>query len=265
MELNRIASHLVFWGTFLLDFGATTPYLVAFREREVVLNLLNELSGARMTFNYMRVGGVKWDAPPGWIEKVKDFIPYMREALKGYDELGTGNEIFQARMKNVGTYTAEEAINYSLSGPNLRCTGVEWDLRKDEPYSIYDRFDFDVVTETSGDVWARYLVRTREMEQSLRIIEQAIEQMPKDGPIMAKVPKIIKPPKGEAYVRIESPKGEIGCYIYSEGKNKPYRIKFRRPSFYNLQILPKILVGENISNLIPILAGVDIILGEVDG
>lgn len=115
MELNRIASHLVFWGTFLLDFGATTPYLVAFREREVVLNLLNELSGARMTFNYMRVGGVKWDAPPGWIEKVKDFIPYMREALKGYDELGTGNEIFQARMKNVGTYTAEEAINYSLS------------------------------------------------------------------------------------------------------------------------------------------------------
>ncbi len=265
MELNRIASHLVFWGTFLLDFGATTPYLVAFREREVVLNLLNELSGARMTFNYMRVGGVKWDAPPGWIEKVKDFIPYMREALKGYDELGTGNEIFQARMKNVGTYTAEEAINYSLSGPNLRCTGVEWDLRKDEPYSIYDRFDFDVVTETSGDVWARYLIRTRKMEQSLRIIEQAIEQMPKDGPIMAKVPKIIKPPKGEAYVRIESPKGEIGCYIYSEGKNKPYRIKFRRPSFYNLQILPKILVGENISNLIPILAGVDIILGEVDG
>lgn len=265
MELNRIASHLVFWGTFLLDFGATTPYLVAFREREVVLNLLNELSGARMTFNYMRIGGVKWDAPPGWIEKVKEFVPYMREQLKTYDELATGNEIFQSRMKGVGTYTAEEALQYSLSGPNLRCTGVEWDLRKNEPYSVYDRFDFDIVTEESGDVWARYLVRTREIEQSLRIIEQAIEQMPKDGPIMAKVPKVIKPPKGEVYVRIESPKGEIGCYICSEGKNKPYRVKFRRPSFYNLQILPKILVGENISNLIPILAAVDIILGEVDG
>lgn len=265
MELGRIASHLVWWGTFLLDFGATTPYLYAFREREIVLNLLNELSGARMTFNYMRVGGVKWDAPEGWIEKVKDFVPYMREQLKGYDEFATGNEIFQSRMKGVGKYNKEDAIKYSLSGANLRCTGVESDLRKDEPYSIYDRFDFDVVTETGGDVWARYLVRVGEIRESLRIIEQACEQFPKEGPIMAKVPKIIKAPKGEAYVRIESPKGEIGCYIYSDGKKEPYRLKFRRPSFYNLQILPKILVGENISNLIPILGAVDIILGEVDG
>lgn len=265
MELNRISSHLVFLGTFLQDLGATTPFLVTFREREVVLNLLNELSGARMTFNYMRVGGVKWDAPEGWIQKVKDFVPYMREQLKGYDVLATGNEIFQSRMKGVGVYTKEEAINYSLSGGNLRCTGVAWDLRKDEPYSIYDRFDFDVVTEEGGDVWARYLIRLKEIEQSLRIIEQACEQFPEEGPIMAKVPRIIKAPKGEAYVRIESPKGEIGCYIASDGKKEPLRIKFRRPSFYNLQILPKILEGENISNLIPILGAVDIILGEVDG
>lgn len=265
MELGRVASNLVWWGTFLLDFGATSPLLYAFREREMVLNLLNELSGARMTFNYMRVGGVKWDAPPGWIEKVQEFVPYMREQLEGYHELATGNEIFQGRMKGIGKYTKEEAIQYSLSGPNLRCTGVEWDLRKHEPYSIYDRFDFDVVTQEGGDVWARYLCRIGEIEQSLRIIEQACEQFPEDGPIMAKVPKIIRPPKGEAYVRIESPRGEIGCYIASDGKKEPYRLKFRRPSFYNLQILPKLLEGENISNLIAILGAVDIILGEVDG
>lgn len=265
MELGRIASHLLWWGTFLLDFGATSPLLYAFREREMILNLLNELSGARMTFNYMRVGGVKWDAPEGWIEKVKEFVPYMREQLKGYHKLATGNEIFQNRMKGIGTYTKEDAIHYSLSGPNLRCTGMEWDLRKNEPYSIYDRFDFDIVTEDTGDVWARYLVRLREIEQSLRIIEQACDQFPSDGPIMAKVPKIIKAPKGEAYVRIESPRGEIGCYIASDGKKEPYRLKFRRPSFYNLQILPKLLKGESLSNLIAILGAVDIILGEVDG
>lgn len=265
MELGRVASHLLWWGTFLLDFGATSPLLYAFREREMILNLLNELSGARMTFNYMRVGGVKWDAPEGWIEKVKEFVPYMREQLEGYHKLATGNEIFQNRMKGIGKYTKEDAIAYSLSGPNLRCTGVEWDLRKHEPYSIYDRFDFDVVTRDTGDVWARYHVRLGEIEQSLRIIEQACEQFPESGPIMAKVPKIIKAPKGEAYVRIESPRGEIGCYIASDGKKEPYRVKFRRPSFYNLQILPKLLKGESLSNLISILGAVDIILGEVDG
>lgn len=265
MELGRVASHLVWWGTFLLDFGATSPLLYAFREREMILNLLNELSGARLTFNYMRVGGVKWDAPEGWVEKVQEFIPYMREQLKGYHDLATGNEIFQSRMKGIGTYTKEDALKYSLSGPNLRCTGIEWDLRKHEPYSIYDRFDFDVCVRDEGDVWAKYHVRLAEIEQSLRILEQACDQFPKDGPIMAKVPRIIKAPQGEAFVRIESPRGEIGCYIASDGKKEPYRLKFRRPSFYNLQILPKLLEGESLSNLISILGAVDIILGEVDG
>jgi len=265
MELGRVASHLVWWGTYLLDIGAVSPFLYAFREREMIINLLNELSGARLTFNYMRVGGVKWDAPEGWIEKVADFVPYMREQLKGYHDLVTGNEIFMNRVKGVGRYTKEDAIKYSLSGANLRCTGVKWDLRKDEPYSIYDRFDFDVPVEEGGDAWARYHVRLAELEESLKIIEQAVEQFPKDGEILAKVPKIIKAPKGEAYVRIESPRGEIGCYIASDGKKEPYRLKFRRPSFYNLQILPKLLEGENIANLIAILGAIDIVLGEVDG
>ena len=265
MELGRIASHLVWWGTNLLDIGAVSPFLYAFREREMIINLLNELCGARLTFNYMRVGGVKWDAPEGWIEKVEEFIPYMREQLKGYHDLVSGNEIFINRVKGVGTYTQEEAINYSLSGANLRCTGIKYDLRKDAPYSIYDRFDFDVPVGSVGDAWDRYMCRMLEIEESLKILEQAVAQFPNEGDILAKVPKIIKAPKGEGYVRIESPRGEIGCYIASDGKKEPYRLKFRRPSFYNLQILPKLLEGENIANLITILGGIDIVLGEVDG
>jgi NADH-quinone oxidoreductase subunit D len=265
MELGRVASHLVWWGTFLLDIGAVSPFLYAFREREMIINMLNELSGARLTFNYMRVGGVKWDAPEGWIEKVRDFVPYMREQLEGYHYLVSGNEIFINRVKGVGRYTKEDALNYSLSGVNLRSTGVKWDLRKDEPYSIYNRFDFDVPVHEGGDAWARYQLRLAEIEESLKIIEQAVEQFPAEGEILAKVPKIIKAPKGEAFVRIESPRGEIGCYIASDGKKEPYRLKFRRPSFYNLQILPKLLKGENIANLIAILGAIDIVLGEVDG
>lgn len=265
MELGRIASHLVSWGTFILDLGATSPFIFAFRDREMIINMLNELSGARLTFNYMRVGGVKWDAPEGWIEKVKEFVPYMREQVKGYHQLVTGNEIFMNRVKGIGVYSKEDAINYSLSGPTLRCTGVKWDLRKDEPYSIYDRFDFNVITREEGDAWSRYHVRLEEIEESLKILEQAVEQFPADGEILAKVPKIIKAPKGEAFVRIESPRGEIGCYIASDGKKEPYRLKFRRPSFYNLQILPKLLEGESLANMIAILGGIDIVLGEVDG
>ncbi|MEC1520648.1 NADH-quinone oxidoreductase subunit D [Neobacillus niacini] len=265
MELGRIASHLVAWGTYILDLGATSPFIYAFRDREMIINMLNELSGARLTFNYMRVGGVKWDAPEGWVDGVREFVPYLREQLKGYHNLVSGNEIFLDRVKGVGVYSKEDAINYSLSGPNLRSTGVKWDLRKDEPYSIYDRFDFNIVTRDEGDCLARYHVRLEEIEESLKILEQACEQFPAEGEIMAKVPKIIKAPKGEAFVRIESPRGEIGCYISSDGKKEPYRLKFRRPSFYNLQILPKLLVGENIANLIAILGAVDIVLGEVDG
>ena len=249
MELQRIASHQVWWGTYLLDIGSLSPFLYAFRDREIIINLFNELCGARLTYNYMRVGGVKWDAPEGWIDKVKDFVKYMKGRLEVYDRLVTGNEIFLARVKGVGKYDAQTAIDYGLSGANLRCTGVAWDLRKTQPYSLYDRFEFDVATAEEGDCWARYKVRLEEIRQSLRILEQALEQFP---------------PEGEYYAAIESPRGEIGCYIVSKGKAEPYRLKFRRPSFVNLQVLPKLLVGETMTNLVTILGSIDIVLGEVD-
>ncbi|MBO8165405.1 MAG: NADH-quinone oxidoreductase subunit D [Brevibacillus sp.] len=264
MELNRIASHLVWWGTYLLDIGAMSPFLYAFRDREMILDLFNELCGARMTFNYMRIGGVKWDAPPGWIDKVKEFVQYMKKQLPSYHNLVTGNEIFINRLKGIGKFDAQTALDYSLSGVMLRCTGIRWDLRKDEPYCIYDRFDFDVPVATEGDCMARYLLRMAEIEQSLRILEQALEQFPSEGEIMGKVPRVIRPPVGETFVRIEAPRGEIGVYIASQGKDKPWRLKFRRPSFNNLQILPELLKGENIANMVAILGSIDIVLGEVD-
>ncbi|WP_152396328.1 NADH-quinone oxidoreductase subunit D [Paenibacillus guangzhouensis] len=264
MELQRLASHMVWWGTYLLDIGAMSPFLYAFRDREIIIDLFNELCGARLTYNYMRVGGVKWDASDSWIDKVREFIPYMKKKLVEYDNLVSGNEIFLQRIIGVGKYDAQTAIDYGLSGANLRCTGVNWDLRKNEPYSIYDRFDFDVPLGTNGDCYDRYVIRMEEMRQTLRILEQAIEQFPKDGEIMGKVPRVIRPPAGEIYARIESPRGEIGAYIVSKGKAEPYRLKFRRPSFVNLQILPKLLVGETMTNLITILGGVDIVVGEVD-
>jgi len=264
MELQRIASHLVWWGTYLLDIGAMSPFLFGFRDREMIINLFNELCGARLTYNYMRVGGVKWDAPEGWIDKVRQFVSYMKEKLEEYHSLVSGNEIFLARIKGVGKYDAETAINYGLSGANLRCTGVKRDLRKDEPYCIYDRFEFDVPVGTNGDCYDRYVIRMEEIRQSLRILEQAVEQFPEGGEIMGKVPRVLRPPVGEVYAGIESPRGEIGCYIVSNGKDKPYRLKFRRPSFVNLQILPKLLVGETMTNLVTILGGIDIVVGEVD-
>ncbi|RXZ83436.1 NADH-quinone oxidoreductase subunit D [Paenibacillaceae bacterium] len=264
MELQRVASHLVWWGTYLLDIGAMSPFLYAFRDREIIIDLFNELCGARLTYNYMRVGGVKWDAPEGWLNKVRDFLPYMTGRLAEYDKLVGGNEIFLARIRGIGRYDADTAINYGLSGANLRCTGVEWDLRKAEPYSLYSQFEFDVPIAREGDCYARYVIRMEEIRQSLRILQQALEQMPSGGDTMGKVPRAIRPPAGETYVRIESPRGEIGCHIVSKGKAEPYRLKFRRPSFVNLQILPKLLVGETMANLITILGGVDIVVGEVD-
>ncbi|WP_141506520.1 NADH-quinone oxidoreductase subunit D [Paenibacillus luteus] len=264
MELQRVASHLVWWGTYLLDIGAMSPFLYAFRDREIIIDLFNELCGARLTYNYMRVGGVKWDAPPGWLDKVRDFIPYMENKLVEYDKLVSGNEIFLARIKGVGRYDAATAIDYGLSGANLRCTGVDFDIRKAEPYSLYQLFEFDVPLGQIGDCYDRYRIRLEEIRQSLRILKQALAQFPSGGDTMGKVPRVIRPPAGEVYVRIESPRGEIGCHIVSKGKAEPYRLKFRRPSFVNLQILPKLLVGETMTNLITILGGIDIVVGEVD-
>ncbi|MBN2908502.1 NADH-quinone oxidoreductase subunit D [Polycladomyces sp. WAk] len=264
MELNRIASHLVWFGTYLLDIGAMSPFLYAFRDREKIIDLFNELCGARLTYNYMRVGGVKWDAPEGWIDKVKELVSYLRERHEEYLDLVAGNEIFLARVKGVGRYDQATAVSYGLSGPCLRCTGIQRDLRKDQPYSIYDRFDFDVPISTNGDCYDRFFVRMEEIRQSLRIVEQAVEQFPDGGPVMGKVPRVIRPPEGEVYVAVENPRGELGVHLISKGKDKPWRIHWRRPSFYNLQILPHLLEGENIANLVAILGAIDIVLGDVD-
>lgn len=264
MELNRVASHLVWWGTFLLDLGAMSPFLYAFRDREEIIYMLNELSGARLTFNYMRVGGVKWDAPEGWVNKVKEFIPKMRKNIKDYHKLVTGNEIFLARIKNLGIYDEETAIAYGASGPTLRGSGMNFDIRKNQSYSIYDRFEFDVPTGENNDIYDRYMVRMKEMEQSLRILEQAVEQFPESGEIQAKMKRVIRAPEGEVYTRIEGSRGELGVHLVSKGKDKPYRLKFRRPSFVNLQLLPKLLIGRTMADVPAVLGAIDIVLGEVD-
>lgn len=266
MELNRIASHLVWWGTYLLDIGALSPFLYAFRDRDHCLDLLNEISGARMTFNYMRIGGVKWDAPDGWIDRVKEKVKVLRENIHEYDTLVTGNEIFQSRTIGVGKLTKEQVINWGISGPLARASGLNLDLRKDEPYSIYDRFDFDVPVSEEGDVYARYKIRIQEMFESLKIIEQACEQIPEGDIIHAKGKRImmIRPPEGETYFRAEASKGEIGIYAISDGKVKPYRVKLRRPSFVNVSILQELLVGKNIQDLVAIFGSLDVVLGEVD-
>jgi NADH-quinone oxidoreductase subunit D len=263
-ELQRIASHLLFVGTYLLDLGAMSPFLYVFQERERIVQMFNKICGARLTYNYMRIGGVKWDAPPGWLDEVKAFLPFMRERIKMYDDLITGNEIFLDRVRGVGKYDTETALAYGLSGINLRCTGFEWDLRKKKPYSVYDRFDFEVPVGQNGDCFDRYYLHLLEMEQSIRILEQALEQIPSSGPIVGKVPKLIRVPAGEYYYAIEGGRGELGFYLVSDGKDKPYRLKIRKPSFVNLQILPKLLKGQTMSNLLAILGAVDIVLGEVD-
>lgn len=265
MELNRIASHLVWWGTAILDLGATSPFIFAFRDREEIVRLLNEISGARLTYNYMRVGGVKWDAPEGWIERVKKFAKKMRKSIKEYHQLVTGNEIFLARVKNLGVYDAETAIAYGCSGPTLRGSNVKFDIRKNQPYSIYDRFDFEVPTGETGDVYDRYMVRMKEMDQSLNILDQALEQFPEEGEIQAKVPRVLRAPEGEVYTRMESSKGELGVHLVAKGKgDKPYRMHLRRPSFINLQILPKLLLGRSMADIPAVLGAIDIVLGEVD-
>jgi NADH-quinone oxidoreductase subunit D len=265
MEMNRVASHLLWLGTFLLDVGALTPFLYCFRDREQILDMFNELCGARLTYNYMRVGGVKWDAPAGWLDKVKNFADYMINEIENYHELISGNEIFLQRTKGIGVITKEMALSYSLSGANIRCTGIDWDLRKKRPYSVYDRFDFEVPVGKTGDILDKYHCRMKEMVEAMKIVKQAVEGFPEGGATMGKVPRVLRVPEGEAFVSIEAPRGELGCHIVSKGKDKPWRIKFRRPSFYNLQVAKELLVGQNIANLVAILGSIDIVLGEVDG
>ena len=263
-ELNRVASHLVGTGTFAQDLGAyATPMFYCFRDREKIVELFDEICGSRLTYNYMRIGGVMSDLPAGMDKTIREFIKYERKKLEEYNELLTYNAIFLARTKKVGLLSKELAINYSVTGPNLRASGVKWDLRKEEPYLIYDRFKFDVPVGKVGDSWDRYKIKLDEIQESLKIIEQAIGGLPAGNPI-AKVNKIFKPAAGEVYLRTENPRGELGFYLVSDGSMKPYRNKIRSPSFSNLAVLPEIVKGVNVSDLICILGSIDIVMGEID-
>ena len=262
-ELNRIASHLIWLGTFSLDLGAITPFLYCFREREMILDLIEMTCGQRITFNYMRVGGVSRDLPREFIPKAREFVKYFKPRVDEYEAILTQNPIFLGRTKGVGILDQKTAIDYSVTGPNLRATGLKWDLRKEEPYSIYDKFEFDIPTGTKSDTWDRYMVRIQEMRQANRIVEQALESIP-EGEIKAKTKAVFKPPQGEAYTRVESTRGEMGFYVVSEGDTMPYRLKLRTASFSNLAVLPEMVRGWKIADLVVIFASLDVIMPDVD-
>ncbi len=263
-ELNRVASHLLYVGTIGLDAGAMTPTMFSFRGRERIQALFEAVSGARMMHNYFRIGGLKEDLPDNFETMVWDLLPPLYEDIVESDNILTFNEIFLSRMKDVGVISAEEAIDYGLTGPCLRGCGVEYDVRKAQPYSVYDRFDFEVPVGLDGDCWDRHWVRVQEMYQSMRIIEQALEQMP-GGPVMSSLGRrLIRPPEGEVYVRAENPRGEIGVYLVSKGADRPYRLKVRPPSFCNLSALKALLREAWVADSVVILGSLDIVLGEVD-
>ncbi|HEY82730.1 MAG TPA: NADH-quinone oxidoreductase subunit D [Dehalococcoidia bacterium] len=263
-ELQRIAAFLIAVGAFLNDCGAYfTPFLYMFREREKIVDLFEMVSGQRLTYNYMRVGGVSQDLPEEFLPALRKFVDEMPRFIDEYDRLLMQNEILLARAKGVGILTKEQAINASASGPVLRASGVKWDIRKADPYSIYDRFEFDIPTGTVGDCYDRYRVRVEEMRQSLRIIKQAMAQIP-SGPVRAEVPHLIRPPVGEAYARIESPKGELGFYLVSDNSIAPYRCHIRPPSLINLTALREMVRGWKVADLIIIFGSIDITVGEID-
>lgn len=268
-ELQRIASHLLGIGTFGLDLGAFTPFLYLFTEREKVLDIFEKTTGARMMYNYMTVGGLIKDVHKDFKTDTAEFVKTFRPKIKELNDLLSYNKIFIKRTANIGVLPDKVAFNYAASGPVLRGSGVKWDLRKDDPYSIYDRFDFDIPVGngemgTLGDCWDRYMVRVHEMEQSLRIIEQALETMPDEGDVTEATPRRIRPKAGEVYVRTETPRGELGYYIISDGNGGPYRVKARAPSFVHLSILPAISKGALIADMVAIVGSIDIVLGEVD-
>jgi NADH-quinone oxidoreductase subunit D len=262
-ELNRIASHLVWLGTHALDIGALTPVFYCFREREATLNIFEKYCGARLTTHAFRIGGLQYELYEGFEQEVKSFCDMFLPKVDEYEELLTNNRIWVGRLKNVGVLTAEECKEYGVTGPVLRAAGVKWDLRKAQPYSGYDKYDFEIPTGLNGDTYDRYTVRMQEMRQSVRIIRQAVDAIP-EGPITAKVPKVIKPPVGECYVSIEAPKGELGYYIVSDGSTQPYRVRVRPPSFINLQALDRMVRGGLVADVVAVIGTLDIVLGEVD-
>jgi NADH-quinone oxidoreductase subunit D len=275
-EMTRISSHLLFMSSYPLELGAATPLMYALREREHVMDIIEGLTGGRFHPNFNRVGGVKpaagggstqkkvsQDLQAGFIEATRHAMGKVLEVCDEIDTLVTGNELFQARTVGVGVIPADKAIEYGITGPNARASGITFDLRKHEPILPYDRFDFDVAVGTNGDCFDRYTVRLEEIRQAVHIIQQAVEEIP-SGPLLAKVPRVLKVPPGQVYVRGENPKGEMGYYIFSEGGRIPYRVKVRSASFSNLSVLPWILEGQLVPDLVAIMGSLDFVLGDVD-
>jgi NADH-quinone oxidoreductase subunit D len=228
-------------------------------------DIFEEVSGDRLMYAYFRVGGLAWEVPDNFVSRVNETLVKTQKGLKDLDDLMTKNEVFMARCQNIGNFTAQQAIANGFSGPMLRASGVNWDLRKDEPYSIYDRFNFQVPVGNYGDVYDRYLVRLEEMRQSISIVEQALEQMPAEGPIVAeKLPRRLRTPPGEVYAKVEAPRGEWGVYLVSKGGDKPYRLKMRSPSFCNLSGLREMTIGQFLADAVMILGSMDIVLCDVD-
>jgi NADH-quinone oxidoreductase subunit D len=267
-ELQRIASHLLSIGTYGMDIGAFTPFLHCFRDREMVLDLFEWVCGARLLYNYNWVGGVSHDLPEGWTEKCRQFVDYFQPKIDVMDDLLSFNKIFTKRTATVGILAPDVAVAYAVSGPNLRGSGIKWDIRKEEPYCGYENYEFDVPVGLGrfgpiGSCWDRYYVRVQEMRESCKIIRQALDRLP-PGDVQEHVPKRVKPPKGEAYLRTESPRGELAYYVVSDGGLIPYRVKGRSPCFVHMSVFHEIARGEMIADMVAIIGSLDIVLGEID-
>lgn len=265
-EMQRISSHLLWLATAAIDLGAITPFFYTFREREVILDLFEDYCGARLTLNCMRVGGLQEELTPGWIEKLRAFTEDLGSKIDEYEDLLTENRIWKMRTIGVGILNTERCIEWGVTGPPLRAAGLAWDIRRAIPYECYPELDFEIPTGKNADTYDRYLVRVAELRQSRRILLQCCDWLAANptGDIRGKVPRVIKPPVGDVYASVESPKGELGFYLVSNGTNKPYRLRVRPPSFINLQALPEMARGHMVSDLVAIIGTIDIVLGEVD-
>jgi NADH-quinone oxidoreductase subunit D len=267
-ELNRIASHLISVGTFGQDIGAVTPFLHALRERESINDLMEEICGARLTYNYIRIGGVGYDITPETCERISRFLDHFEPIVDEYNRLLSYNKIFVERLANIAVITLEDAYQYNIVGPNLRACGLKWDIRRDIPYSIYPDLEFEVPVGTGekgtlGDCYDRYMVRIREMQESCKILRQCLKMMPK-GPAIAKVARKFKPPAGEVYVRVEAPRGDMGFYVVSDGSEYPYRVRIRTGSFTAMSIIDKISRGLMVADLVALIASLDVDAPEID-
>jgi len=263
-ELQRLSSHLVWLATHAIDIGAITPFFYTFRERDAILDLFEEYCGARLTLNAMRIGGVPYELPDGWLDKCRSLVDEFPSHLDEYETLLTENRIWKRRTVGIGVISAQEAIDYGLTGPPLRGSGVKWDIRKVFPYDRYDEVDFEVPIGTNGDTYDRYVIRMEEMRQSVRIIQQCLDKLP-DGPIRAKAPKVLRAKEGMIYASVEAPKGELGYFIVATEKGtNPYRCHVRPPSFINLQALPFMVEGHLVADLVAVIGTLDIVLGEID-